>query len=155
MLLNCLFLLPHVNYALNYILVEVVDKSYFEMAPPKLYSTLAWAMLIDEKTISIRLDLFLKLTFFTSGLELGGLLGLIREHTDVGRYLLQVAISTPMTCARMKEMLVYDVAEKDQDGATTSNAFIEESSVIQGWKLFLKSLESKFHYYYCKIKLFK
>ena len=40
MLFTCLFLLPHVNYALNYILVQVVDKSYFEMAPPKLYSTL-------------------------------------------------------------------------------------------------------------------
>ena len=41
MLFNtCLFLLPNVNYALNYILVQVVDKSYFEMAPPKLYSTL-------------------------------------------------------------------------------------------------------------------
>ena len=40
MLFTCLFLLPHVNYALNYILVQVVDKSYFEMALPKLYSTL-------------------------------------------------------------------------------------------------------------------
>ena len=40
MLFTCLFLLPHVNYALNYILVQVVDKSYFEMAPHKLYSTL-------------------------------------------------------------------------------------------------------------------
>ena len=40
MLFTCLFLLPHVNYALNVILVQVVDKSYFEMAPPKLYSTL-------------------------------------------------------------------------------------------------------------------
>ena len=40
MLFTCLFLLLHVNYALNYILVQVVDKSYFEMAPPKLYSTL-------------------------------------------------------------------------------------------------------------------
>ena len=40
MLFTCLFLLPHVNYALNYILVQVVDKSYFEMAPPKLHSTL-------------------------------------------------------------------------------------------------------------------
>ena len=39
MLFTCLFLLPHVNYALDYILVQVVDKSYFEMAPPKLYST--------------------------------------------------------------------------------------------------------------------
>ena len=40
MLFTCLFLLPHINYSLNYILVQVVDKSYFEMAPPKLYSTL-------------------------------------------------------------------------------------------------------------------
>ena len=40
MLFTCLFLLPHVNYALNVILVQVVDKSDFEMAPPKLYPTL-------------------------------------------------------------------------------------------------------------------
>ena len=42
MLFTCLFLLPHVNYALNYILIQVVDKCWqvFEMAPPKLYSTL-------------------------------------------------------------------------------------------------------------------
>ena len=42
MLFTCLILLLHVNYALNYILifVQVVDKSYFEMAQPKLYSTL-------------------------------------------------------------------------------------------------------------------
>ena len=30
MLFTCLFLLPHVNYALDYILVQVVDKSHFE-----------------------------------------------------------------------------------------------------------------------------
>ena len=40
MLFTCLFLLPHVNYALDYILFQVVDKSYFEMALPKLYYTL-------------------------------------------------------------------------------------------------------------------
>ena len=38
MLFTCLFLLPHVNYALNVILVQVVDKSYFEMAPPTLHT---------------------------------------------------------------------------------------------------------------------
>ena len=34
MLFTCLFLLPHINYSLNYILVQVVDKSFFEMVLP-------------------------------------------------------------------------------------------------------------------------
>ena len=37
MLFTCLFLLQQANYALNY---TCVDKSYFKMALPKLYSTL-------------------------------------------------------------------------------------------------------------------
>ena len=69
-------------------------------------------------------------------------------------YLSQVAVSQLMTCAKMREMLEYDVSKNDRDGTTASNTFEEESLVIQGWKLFLKSLESEFDYCYCKINFF-
>ena len=74
---------------------------------------------------------------------MGGVLELMKSHPEVGQHLLQVNCSRPMTCASIRECLHYNFTEMAIEGTTTSNTQEEETLVVQGWKLFLKAVESK------------
>ena len=62
-------------------------------------------------------DLYQFFVLFNSGVELGHL-NLIRDHTEVGRNLLQVNISKPITCSKLRDKLECYIFEKDQTGTT-------------------------------------